>query len=362
MADPLRISAPPSLPPLSDNARWEAVLARDARFDDRFYYSVRTTGIYCRTSCPARRPSRAHVLFHNTAAEAEAAGFRACKRCKPDQSSLSTQHAAKLAQACQMIEAAESPPTLAALANAVGLSPYHFHRLFKAALGVTPKAYAAASRNKRVRAGLRTKATVTEAIYDAGFNSNSRFYAGASEVLGMGIKSFRAGGTNEALRCAVAPCSLGQVLVAATDTGVCAILLGDASETLLAELRAQFSGARLIDGDSAFAQLTARVVALVDAPGTEADLPLDVRGTAFQHRVWEALRRIPAGATARYADIAAAIGAPKSARAVAGACAANRLAVAIPCHRVVRGDGSLSGYRWGVARKRALLAKEQSDR
>jgi len=358
MTNSLPISAPPSLPPLPDNARWDAVLVRDVRFDDRFYYSVRTTRIYCRPSCPARRPNRAHVVFHDNAAEAEAAGFRACKRCKPDQSSMKAQHAAKLAQACQMIEAAESPPTLAALANAVGLSPYHFHRLFKAALGVTPKAYAAAFRNKRVRAGLKTKATVTEALYDAGFNSNSRFYAAAPEVLGMGIESFRAGGTNEELRCAVAPCSLGQVLVAASDTGVCAILLGDASEPLLAELRAQFPGARLIDGDAAFAQLTARVVALVDAPGMDPDLPLDIRGTAFQHRVWEALRRIPVGKTATYMEIAAAIGAPKSARAVAGACAANRLAVAIPCHRVVRRDGSLSGYRWGVERTAALLAEE----
>jgi AraC family transcriptional regulator, regulatory protein of adaptative response / methylated-DNA-[protein]-cysteine methyltransferase len=358
MTMPLRISPTSSASPSADDARWNAVVTRDVRYDDQFLYSVRTTGIYCRPSCPARRPSRAHVRFYETAAEAEAAGFRACKRCKPDQASLSTEHGAKLAHACRMIEAAESPPTLAALADAVGLSPYHFHRLFKAALGVTPKAYAAAFRNNRVRAGLRTKATVTEALYDSGFNASSRFYAAAPDVLGMEIKNFRAGGINEELRYAVAPCALGQMLVAASNRGVCAILLGDASNVLQAELRDQFPNARMIEGDAAFAALTAKVVALVDTPGTKLDLPLDIRGTAFQQRVWEALRRIPAGTTATYTEIAAAIGAPRSARAVAGACAANRLAVAIPCHRVVRGDGSLSGYRWGASRKAALLAEE----
>jgi AraC family transcriptional regulator of adaptative response/methylated-DNA-[protein]-cysteine methyltransferase len=341
------------------DARWAAVLARDTQYDGGFYYSVATTGVYCRPSCPARRPKRAHVRFHDSLASAEAAGFRPCKRCKPDQSV--SQHGAKVAQACRVIEAAEEPPTLHQLAAAVGLSPYHFHRLFKAATGVTPKAYANAHRNARVRASLARSATVTEAIYDAGFNSNGRFYATATEALGMSPTAFRAGGADMQIRYAVGACSLGSVLVAASDKGVCAILLGDGPEALLAELRRQFPRAAVAGGGKDFAALAARVIDHVETPGAGLDLPLDIRGTVFQHRVWEALRRIPAGTTVSYTDIAKAIGAPKSVRAVAGACAANRLAIAIPCHRVVRGDGSLSGYRWGVDRKRALLAKEKSS-
>jgi AraC family transcriptional regulator, regulatory protein of adaptative response / methylated-DNA-[protein]-cysteine methyltransferase len=340
---------------LRDDARWAAVLARDARFDGRFYYSVATTGIYCRPSCPARRPKRGHVGFHGSSAAAEAAGFRPCKRCKPDQASPL---AARIAQACRMIEAAEEPPSLAALANAVGLSPHHFHRQFKAALGVTPKAYAQGQRNAKARAALFRGASMTEALFEAGFNSTSRFYASAPEALGMSPSAFRAGGADETIRYATAPCALGQVLAAASGKGVCAILLGDTAEDLVSELQRQFPRAEMRAGDADFAATTAAVVSLVDAPEVPPDLPLDIRGTAFQQRVWDALRRIPAGRTATYAEIAAAIGAPASARAVAGACAANRLAVAIPCHRVVRGDGSLSGYRWGVARKAALLAKE----
>jgi len=340
---------------LSDEARWDAVLARDSRFDGHFYYAVETTGIYCRPSCPARRPRRDHVDFHRTAAAAEAAGFRPCKRCKPNQASP---EAARIAHACRLIESSEEPPALAALADAVGLSPHHFHRRFKAALGITPKAYAAAQRNARVRAGLVRGAPVTQAIYEAGFNSNSRFYASASEVLGMSPGAFRSGGADEVIDYAVAPCALGQALVAASGKGVCAILLGDAVESLVGELRQMFPRAQLSKGDMVFAETTTAVVSLVDSPERAFDLPLDIRGTAFQQRVWEALRRIPAGKTATYMEIAAVIGASKSARAVAGACAANRLAVAIPCHRVVRGDGSLSGYRWGVARKAALLTKE----
>jgi AraC family transcriptional regulator, regulatory protein of adaptative response / methylated-DNA-[protein]-cysteine methyltransferase len=323
---------------------------------------VASTGIYCRPSCPARRPARAHVRFHDTAEAAEAAGFRACKRCKPDQPTLQARHGAKIANACRRIEGAETPPPLAALAEAVGLSPYHFHRLFKATLGVTPKAYATAHRNKRVRAALGRSTTVTQAIYDAGFNANSRFYANASEVLGMTPRSFRAGGTDHAITFTFAECSLGTVLIAASETGVCAILFGDTQEGLRWDLEKQFPRARLVHGDADLETLTAKVIGLIESPRSHFDLPLDIRGTAFQHRVWDALRRIPVGSTASYADIAEIIGAPKSARAVARACASNRIAVAIPCHRVVRSDGSLSGYRGGVARKRALLAKEQSGR
>jgi AraC family transcriptional regulator of adaptative response/methylated-DNA-[protein]-cysteine methyltransferase len=346
----------------SEEARWSAVLARDATFDGAFYYSVASTGIYCRPSCPAKRPSRAHVRFHDTAEAAEAAGFRACKRCKPDQPSLTAQHGARIAHACRLIEAAETSPTLAALADAVGLSPYHFHRLFKATLGVTPKAYATAHRNSRVRAALGRGATVTEAIYDAGFNANSRFYANASEVLGMTPRSFRAGGTDQIIKFAFAECSLGTLLVAASERGVCAILFGDSHEALRRDLEAQFPRARLVEGGADFEALTVKVIGFIEKPSGSFDLPLDIRGTAFQHRVWEALRKIPSGSTASYAEIAEAIGKPTSARAVALACASNRIAVAIPCHRVVRSDGSLSGYRGGVGRKRALLAKERSDR
>lgn len=346
---------------LSEEARWAAVLARDPRFDGRFYYSVATTGIYCRPSCPARRPRRDHVGFHGSAAAAEAAGFRPCKRCKPDKAAPFDDRVARIARACRMIEAAEEPPSLAALADAAGLSPHHFHRQFKASLGVTPKAYAQGQRNAKARDALFRGASVTQALYEAGFNSSSRFYASAPDVLGMSASAFRAGGANETIRYAVSPCALGYVLVAASGKGVCAILLGDTAQSLVSELQGQFPRAQVSEGDADFAATMAAVVSLVDAPGAAPALPLDIRGTAFQQRVWQTLRRIPAGTTATYSEIAAAIGAPQSARAVAGACAANRLAVAIPCHRVVSGDGSLSGYRWGSARKAALLAKEQSD-
>lgn len=349
---------PRSSAPTLDEARWAAVVARDGAFDGHFYYSVETTGIYCRPSCAARRPKRAHVRFHDTAAEAEAAGFRACKRCKPGQPSLVQLHAEKVAEACRLIEAAEDEPRLDALARAVGLSPYHFHRIFKTILGVTPKTYATAHRNKRVREELGRSATVTQAIYGAGFNSNGRFYATSSEVLGMTPSQFRSGAPNSEIKFAIGDCSLGSVLVAASDKGVCAILFGDDAETLRNDLRKQFPRARIVGGDKVFGQLAAEVIAFVEAPRIGLDLPLDVQGTAFQHRVWDALRRIPTGSTASYAEIAKAIGSPKSVRAVARACASNRIAVAIPCHRVIGSDRSLTGYRGGIERKRTLLAKE----
>jgi len=354
LANPRR----PSVSALNDDARWAAVVARDAAFDGLFYISVSTTGIYCRPSCPARRPNREHVRFYDTAEEAEAAGFRACKRCKPGQPSLVQLHAEKVAEACRLIEAAEDEPRLDALARAVGLSPYHFHRIFKTVLGVTPKAYATARRNKRVREELRRSATVTEAIYGAGFNSNGRFYATSTQVLGMSPSEFRAGAANAEIKFAIGQSSLGAVLVAASDKGVCAILFGNNAEGLHNDLSKQFPRARLVGSDQAFERLAAKVIDFVEAPAKGLDLPLDIRGTAFQHRVWDALRRIPAGATASYAEIAKAIGSPKSVRAVARACASNRIAVAIPCHRVIGSDGSLTGYRGGIERKRALLAKE----
>lgn len=342
----------------TDERYWAAVKARDRSFDGKFYYSVATTGVYCRPSCPARLAKRENVAFHATGADAKTAGFRACKRCKPDEPSLHDQYAKKVAKACRFIEAAEEPPKLEELAEHVGISTYHFHRVFKAIAGVTPKAYAIAHRQKRLRENLNRSHTVTEAIHEAGFNSSGRFYANSSEVLGMTPSAFRSGGTDAEMRFAVGECSLGAILVASSNKGIAAILLGDDPEALVHDLEDRFPHANLIGGDRAFEDVMAKVVGLVEAPEVGLDLPLDVRGTAFQHRVWKALRDIPVGTTATYSEIAARIGMPKAVRAVAAACAANKIAVAIPCHRVVRNDGSLSGYRWGVERKRTLITRE----
>ena len=341
-----------------DEARWAAVVGRDREADGQFYFSVRTTGVYCRPSCAARQPRRENVAFHLTPAEAEAAGFRPCKRCRPTEASLAERYAECVAEACRQIEAAETPPRLDALAQAAGLSPYHFHRIFKAVAGVTPKAYADAHRGRRVREELGRSGTVTEAIYDAGFNSGGRFYEQSAQVLGMTPTRFRKGGERTTIRFAIGQCALGAILVAATDKGVCAILLGDDPDALARDLQDRFPRAELIGADAGLEALVAQVVGFVEQPGLGLDLPLDIRGTAFQQRVWEALRQVGAGTTASYADIAERIGAPKAVRAVAQACAANSLAVAIPCHRVVRSDGALSGYAWGVERKRALLDRE----
>ncbi len=344
----------------TDEARWDAVQARDRAADGAFYYSVRTTGVYCRPSCASRRARRENVAFHASPAAAEKAGFRPCKRCRPNGPALDEMRAEAVAKACRLIERSEEMPSLDALAKAAGMSRFHFHRVFKGATGVTPKAYADAHRAQRVRDALTSSGSVTEAIYGAGFNSSGRFYAASTDMLGMTPRDFRAGGSGADIRFAVGQCSLGAILVAATHKGICAISFGDDPDALVRDLEDRFTKARLIGGDKEFEKLVARVVGLVEDPGRKLDLPLDVRGTAFQQRVWQALRKIPAGATATYTDIAKRIGRPKAVRAVAAACAGNPVAVAIPCHRVVRLDGNLAGYRWGVARKRALLAKEQA--
>jgi AraC family transcriptional regulator, regulatory protein of adaptative response / methylated-DNA-[protein]-cysteine methyltransferase len=341
-----------------NDPRWASIVARDLEADGTFYYSVQTTGVYCRPSCAARLARPENVRFHKTSQDAEKAGFRPCKRCEPNQPSLAEQHAAKVTKACRIIEESEGVVPLEELAKRVGVSTYHFHRVFKQVTGLTPRQYAAAHREKRVRDELGRGAKVTEAIFDAGYNSNARFYEKSNEVLGMTPTNYRAGGANTEIRFAIGECSLGSFLVAKSDRGVCAILLGDDPDELARDLQDQFPRASLIGGDVEFEQLVARVVGFVEAPGIGLDLPLDVRGTAFQQRVWQALREVPAGVTASYTDIANRIGSPNSVRAVARACAANTLAVAIPCHRVVRHDGGLSGYRWGVERKRALLEKE----
>lgn len=344
-----------------DDERWEAVVRRDHAAAAEFVYGVRTTGVYCRPGCAARRPRRENVRFFASGADAERAGFRPCRRCRPQEPSLAERRTRSVAAACRLAETAEELPTLDALARAAGLSRFHFHRVFKAVTGVTPRAYAVACRAGRTREALRTSRTVTDAIFNAGFNSSASFYAESPAMLGMAPTAFRGGGAGETIRFAVGECSLGSILVAATARGVCAIRLGDDPAVLARELEDRFPRALLIGGDKGFESLVARVVGLVEAPALSLDLPLDIRGTTFQRRVWVALRGIPAGTTATYGAIAERIGSPTAARAVANACAANPLAVAIPCHRVVRNDGTPGGYRWGVERKRALLAREASS-
>ncbi len=345
-----------------DTLRWAAVTARDAAADGSFVYSVRTTGVFCRPSCPSRAARRGNVAFHADAAAARAAGFRPCLRCRPEGGAPAERRAALVARACRAVdaalEAAEDAPDLDALARDAGLSRFHFHRLFKAEAGVTPMSYAAARRAARTAAALGQAATVTEAVYAGGFGSSGRFYAAAPARLGMTPSARRRGGPGETIRFAVGQCSLGAVLVAATGKGIAAITLGDDPDALVRDLQDRFPAAVLVGGDPGFEATVAAVVGFVEAPRTGLDLPLDIRGTAFQERVWQVLRSIPAGTTLTYAQVAERLGTPKAVRAVAGACAANAIAVAIPCHRVVRTGGDLSGYRWGVARKRALLARE----
>jgi AraC family transcriptional regulator of adaptative response/methylated-DNA-[protein]-cysteine methyltransferase len=338
--------------------RWAAVAARSAAADGTFFYSVRTTGVYCRPSCGSRRPRPENVRFHATREEAERAGFRACKRCRPDRPSLAEQHAATVAEICRLIEGASPAPSLEELAARAGLSPFHFHRVFKAVTGLTPRGYAAAARGERVRRELAKAPSVTAAIYEAGYSSNGRFYGESEQVLGMTPTTFRTGGASAEIRFAVGECSLGSILVAQSERGVCAILLGDDPGALVRDLQDRFPRATLVGGDPGFEALVARVVGLVEAPRLGLELPLDVQGTAFQQRVWQALREIPPGATVTYRELAQRLGAPRAVRAVAQACASNPLAIAIPCHRVVRSDGNLAGYRWGVERKRTLLERE----
>ena len=343
---------------VADDPRWARIVARDRTADGHFWYSVTTTGVYCRPSCPSRTANPKNVQLHATLAAARATGFRACKRCNPEGLSADGENAAIVARVCRLIEESEEEPSLNELADAVGRSASYFHRLFKSATGLTPKDYASARRAAKLREGLANSNSVTEAIYDAGFNSSGRFYERATDILGMTPTQYRLGGANEDIRFAVGQSSLGAILVASSRKGVAAILLGSDPDALVRNLQDRFPNANLIGADGDYEALVARVVGLVEAPGLGLDLPLDVRGTAFQQRVWQALQEIPPGQTVSYAEIARRIGSPKAMRAVAGACAGNSLAVAIPCHRVVRSDGSLSGYAWGVERKRVLLDRE----
>lgn len=342
---------------VSTDTRMQSVRDRDAREDGRFVYAVVTTGVFCRPSCGARTPKPENIRFYAGPDDARAAGFRACLRCRPEQP-LGAAQATMIAEICRHIETADSEPTLEQLARRAGLSPFHFHRVFKAATGLTPKAYARGHRARRVREELAGDGRVTDALYDAGFNSSGRFYESTNAILGMTPTRFRNGGDGTDVRFAVAETSLGAMLVAESDKGICAVALGDDPDTLVRDLQDRFPKARLIGDDEAFQRRVAEVVGLVEHPGRGVELPLDIRGTAFQQKVWAALRRIPAGQTLSYAELAERIGDPKAVRAVAGACAANSLALLVPCHRIVRTDGALSGYRWGTERKRVLLQRE----
>jgi len=342
----------------AEEKKWMALVRRDRRADGSFYYGVKTTGVFCRPSCASRLPRRSNVRFFASVSDAHDAGFRPCRRCEPGSAVRAEPHLERIVRVCGLIETAERPPTLAELAETVGLCPSHLHRVFKRAVGVTPKGYAAALRAQRLRDGLRPGVTVTRALYDAGFGSGSRLYANAGEHLGMTPSKYRSGGGGIPIRYAVARTDLGWVLVAGTERGLCAIELGDSRGALIGAFKARFDRAVRCDGDPEFLRWLRRVTESIVSPRRGLDLPLEIRGTAFQRRVWEELRRIPAGTTASYGEVARRIGKPGSARAVARACASNPLALAVPCHRVVRSDGDPGGYRWGEKRKRALLRRE----
>jgi AraC family transcriptional regulator, regulatory protein of adaptative response / methylated-DNA-[protein]-cysteine methyltransferase len=345
--------------PADQDPRWQSVTARDRAADGSFFFSVASTGIYCRPSCPARRPKPENVRFFANAKAAEAAGFRACKRCCPDRPETWQQNTEIVAEICRVIETADEIPDLNALAKKAGFSTYYFHRVFKAATGVTPRQYALAHRAKRLRARLTDGANVMDAILDAGYGSTSRFYENSDEVLGMKPTEYRSGGINTEIRYAVGDSSLGKILVARTERGVCAIFLDDDQDMMIAELKRRFPKATISAGGADFEDVVAKVVAFAERPNGGLDLPLDLQGTAFQQRVWNALREIPAGQTRTYGEIAKTIGKPDAVRAVGTACGANHVSLAVPCHRVVGSTGALTGYRWGVERKKTLLERER---
>ena len=344
---------------LNEEQCWAAVLAHDASQDGHFFYSVKTTGVYCRPGCASRKPKPQNVAFYKTADDAEAAGFRACKRCRPRDGSPADRHLAAIDRACALIRNSDCLPSLAELAAAAAMSPYHFHRVFKQITGATPREWGKAHRLGRFAARLDAGEGIAEAAYGAGFGASSRAYEAAPNGLGMTPGARRKGGEGETIRFTTLATWLGWALVAATERGICMTALGDDRAGLEADLRRRFPAAQLGPADAALSGWAERVVRFITRPGEQLDLPLDIRGTAFQAQVWRALQKIPPGETATYTGIAQTLGRPRAVRAVAQACASNKLAVLVPCHRVVRGDGDLAGYRWGVERKRALLARER---
>ncbi|HWV25475.1 MAG TPA: bifunctional DNA-binding transcriptional regulator/O6-methylguanine-DNA methyltransferase Ada [Thermomicrobiales bacterium] len=343
------------------DSRWQAVLDRDASAVGHFILAVKTTGIYCRPGCPARTPKRENVVFFDTTRQARHAGFRACQRCHPDDPGSDDRHSDLIREACQRIERADRVVPLEELAETAGLSKHHFHRIFKERTGLTPGQYARAHRARRVQDELAASKSITDAMYAAGFQSSGRFYASTSATLGMSPGTFREGGKGEHIQFAIVRTSLGLLLIAATAKGVCSIAFGDEAESLVANLRDQFPRARIQDADPTFEGIVTEVIAQIEQPHSGPEISVDLRGTAFQHRVWNALRAIPLGTTRSYAEVADQIGSPSAVRAVAQACARNDVAVVVPCHRVVRKDGSLAGYRWGTSRKEALLARERQE-
>lgn len=336
---------------IDEEQAWQASMARDRRYDGRFVIGVVTTGIYCRPSCPARRPKRENVRFFGDNASAEAEGLRPCKRCKPDEVARDTE---AIERAVRLIEQAEEAPKLDHLAEAVGYSPFHFQRIFKRAMGVTPAAYARGIRAERAGRALKEENSVTEAIYEAGYSGPARFYEDSGKRLGMTPSAWRKGGKGVAIRWATAETSFGTMLVAATDRGICRLTFDSDPQAL----QALFPHAAIEAGDEALAELVEQAVVAVENPAGGHDLPLDVRGTAFQQAVWRELSRIPPGETLSYAALAAKAGRPKAVRAAGTACGANPIAVLIPCHRAKRSDGSLGGYAYGLAMKEKLLEKE----
>ena len=341
-----------------DELRWLKLCERDTNGDEDFVYAVRSTGIYCRPGCPSRLPKKENVVFFNTIEQAVKAGFRPCKRCKPDQVPLKKQHADKIAKVCRFIEESEAIPKLDELAEHVQLSPYHLHRMFKAITGLTPKAYAAAHLSREIRHQLTQAGSISDAIYNAGYNSNSRFYESSHQLLGMTPSKYRAKGKDTKIYYGIGKSTLGKVLVAQSNVGICAIFLGDDAQQLIQDLHDRFSLAEIIKGNINFKSTLTKVIKFIESPQIGLDLPLDIRGTVFQQQVWQALRKIPIGETISYKELSEKLGKPKSVRAVASACGANPLAIVIPCHRVIGSNGALSGYRWGLERKSVLLKKE----
>jgi AraC family transcriptional regulator, regulatory protein of adaptative response / methylated-DNA-[protein]-cysteine methyltransferase len=340
--------------------QWSLVLARDAHSDGVFVYAVRSTGIYCRPSCASRRPRREQVVFFPLPAAAERAGFRPCLRCKPDRAKSQDPQVEMARRACLYLDAhPEETVKLAALAASVGTSPYHLQRIFTRVMGISPRAYHDARRLERFKKEVKEKGNVTHALYEAGFGSSSRLYERAHSKLGMTPATYRRGGLGVEIRYTIVTSPLGRLLVAATERGVCRVGMGDSDRFLESDLRREFPVAGIRRDDSALRPWSGALVKQLNGWKPRTELPLDIRATAFQMRVWDTLRRIPLGSTRSYAEVARAVSKPRAARAVARACATNPVAILIPCHRVVRGDGSLGGYHWGIKRKEALLAKEK---
>lgn len=344
---------------LNEEQCWAAVCAHDASQDGRWFYSVRTTGVYCRPGCASRQPLRKNVAFYETREAAEAAGFRLCKRCRPNEGSIADRHIAAVERACALIRSPDALPTLEELAEAAHISRFHFHRVFKEVTGTTPREWGRAYRLGRFADRLDAGEDIAAAAYAAGFGASSRVYEAAPAALGMTPAARRNGGRGETIRYTVVETAIGHAIVAATSKGICMTALGDDRGALEAELRRRFPAALIWPADTQLAEWAERIVRFVTNPDTQPDLPLDIRGTAFQARVWRALQEVPPGRTATYTEIAAVLGQSRAVRAVAGACAANKLALLVPCHRIVREDGNLAGYRWGIERKRALLARER---